>query len=116
MAPVTTTRAHRSREPISRRYTIRFFHGTSAQNLNDILQRGIQPRGEAVGNWPDLPSAPDHVYLTTAYPLWYAYSSIDATAYAMDMALLLEVETDGLGEGKFYPMRISCASTHIFAR
>lgn len=95
---------------------MRVFHGTSAQHLGDILQRGIQPRGKAVGNWPDLPSAPDHVYLTTAYPLWYAYSSIDATAYAMDMALLLEVETDGLGEGKFYPMRISCASTHIFAR
>jgi hypothetical protein len=79
---------------------MRLYHGTSERWLEDILRRGIIPRGEAgEGNWDEFPSRPDMVYLTTAYPLYFAASM----ATEGDRLVVLETELDELAEGRLFP-------------
>jgi hypothetical protein len=54
---------------------IRLFHGTSKKHLDSILRRGLQPRGTNPSNWEDFPSAPDRVYLTRSYAIFFAIKS-----------------------------------------
>ena len=54
---------------------IRLFHGTSKKHLDSILRRGLQPRGTNPSNWEDFPSAPDRVYLTRSYAIFFALKS-----------------------------------------
>jgi hypothetical protein len=51
---------------------MRFYHGTSARRLTTILKDGIRPRLKTASNWEKMPSRPDMVYLTVAYPLYFA--------------------------------------------
>lgn len=41
------------------------YHGTAAINRESILSDGIRPRGKLPSNWPDQPSHPNFVYLTS---------------------------------------------------
>jgi len=69
---------------------MKLYHGTTAAKLGDILEKGIQPRGDRPGNWEEFPSRDDLVYLTNSYALYFAMS---ATVGKEDF-LLLEVEVD----------------------
>ena len=53
------------------------YHGTSAENLLTILEKGIRPRGAKDGQWKDCPSHPDCVYLTNAYGFYYASNALE---------------------------------------
>ena len=50
---------------------MRLFHGTSAKKLDKIFKEGIKPRGRKKSLWAEHPSAPDRVYLTKAYALFF---------------------------------------------
>lgn len=51
------------------------YHGTSARHLPAILENGIQPRGHKPSLWKAAPSRNDCVYLTNAYPAYFAQSA-----------------------------------------
>lgn len=73
------------------------YHGTSAENLENILKEGLQPRkitGKTVYEKKEL-SHPDFVYLTRTFPVAYAYSIPDVKKIA-----ILRIEVD---EKDFYP-------------
>ena len=68
------------------------YHGTSAKYLDQILEQGIQPTETTNqnSNW-DVHSAPDRVYLTDTYPLYFAITA----AMELDSdAVIIEVEVD----------------------
>ena len=48
------------------------YHGTSFKNLDSILNNGIDPRSDGKSNWEEYESRDDMVYLTLAYPFYYA--------------------------------------------
>jgi hypothetical protein len=49
------------------------YHGTSMTALHEIHADGIKPRGNGRGNWHGtIKSNPEAVYLTNAYPLFFA--------------------------------------------
>jgi hypothetical protein len=52
------------------------YHGTSTRHLPSILKHGLQPRKiHGNSNWKgDIESKPDFVYLTDAYPVYFAFS------------------------------------------
>lgn len=54
------------------------YHGTSTEYRKKILSEGILPRGitDNQGTWPEVPSKFDLVYLTTAYPVYYAVPTV----------------------------------------
>lgn len=56
---------------------MRLYHGTSAANVAKILKEGIKPRGKKKGNWEEHPSAPDRVYLTKAYAVYFACAATE---------------------------------------
>lgn len=67
-----------------------YAHGTSASYLDRILDKGLQPRTKSgIDNWPDDKSAPGHVYLTTAYALYFAKCA--ATKDDCDDGLIVEI-------------------------
>ena len=78
---------------------MKLYHGTSSRLLQDILAKGIRPRGRRAGNWTDYPSRSDMVYLTTAYPLYFAIHA----ARKDEKSLILEIDTNLLDETKLYP-------------
>lgn len=56
------------------------FHGTSTEHLPRILKEGLQPRNvtKQASNWKDdVESKPDLVYLTTAYPVYFAAAATE---------------------------------------
>jgi hypothetical protein len=75
------------------------YHGTNAKNLNAILSKGIQPRGNKKGNWDAFPSRPDMIYLTTAYAPYFAIQSCDSG----QKALILELDHNKLDQENLYP-------------
>jgi len=72
---------------------VRLYHGTSGKAGKRILQEGIQPRSD-LGNWEDMPSNPDAVYLTDAYAPYFAA----VAAHDEDEMAIVEVESDRLNE------------------
>jgi hypothetical protein len=78
---------------------MKLYHGTSERFLARILANGIKPRKNCEGNWPNCPSHPSMVYLTTAYPLYFA---LNATLDG-EKALILEIESTLLHENKLFP-------------
>jgi len=77
---------------------MKLYHGTSSRYLDDILKNGIRPR-EQTGNsnWKgSVISKKGFVYLTTAYPVYFAFSAVDKDA---DL-LVIETEVD---EKNLYP-------------
>ena len=78
---------------------MKLYHGTSFKHLEKILKIGIAPRFRRKTVWPDNPSRKDMVYLTTAYPFYFAQSA------AMDKSKLVVFETnsDNLNNDRIFP-------------
>ena len=78
------------------------YHGTSAENVESILENGLLPR-EATGksNWADgdVESIQDHVYLTRQHGIAFG---ISATGSDEDVALI-EVDLSRLRPTNLYP-------------
>jgi hypothetical protein len=56
------------------------YHGTSTQFLPNILEEGLLPRKKTkvASHWEgDVESKPDLVYLTTAYPVFFAIQAVN---------------------------------------
>jgi hypothetical protein len=66
------------------------YHGTSIRNLESILKNGLTPRGRRKSLWKDHPSAPDRVYLTNAYAVYFA----NVAAQKGEKGVILKVEVD----------------------
>lgn len=70
------------------------FHGTSSDRLPTILKEGLRPRKEtgAKSNWEgDVESMLDLVYLTTAYPVYFA---LEACGEGDSKPVILKVDID----------------------
>jgi len=76
---------------------LKLYHGTSGERLKAILERGVEPRGERMGNFGHtLESCPDAVYLTDTYPLYFAVGSIRQTDPKPWIAAVVEIDTGRL--------------------
>jgi hypothetical protein len=78
---------------------MKLYHGTSSRFLKDILEKGLQPRRKGKGNWKQYPSRSDMVYLTTAYPFYFAMG----TKEDGELCLVIEIDSDRLDQELFYP-------------
>jgi len=78
---------------------VKLYHGTSGSGIGSIIKSGIRPRGRRRGNWKQYPSRADMVYMTTAYPLWFAIQSVSEKCEAV----VLEVDSDRLDERLMHP-------------
>jgi hypothetical protein len=78
------------------------YHGTTERHLRAIQRHGLLPRritGES--NWSgDVESKEDFVYLTDAYPVYYAVGPAFAEECAPADLLILKVDVD---ENRLYP-------------
>lgn len=74
------------------------YHGTSTEYLDTILRDGLQPRritGQS-GNYDrEVPSNADFVYLSDAYPAYYATGAVQAEN-ADPAILAVEIDVDDL--------------------
>lgn len=71
---------------------VTLYHGTSTKYLDDILSKGITPRHDKDSNWSDNPSHPLMVYLSDAYPVYFAQQSVEVEGD--DEPVVLEVIVD----------------------
>lgn len=71
---------------------VTLYHGTSTKYLDDILAKGITPRHDKDSNWSDNPSHPLMVYLSDAYPVYFAQQSVEVEGD--DEPVVLEVIVD----------------------
>lgn len=79
---------------------MRLYHGTSGRLLRTILENGLWPRGEVGdGNWKEFPSREDMVYLTDAYPFFFAVNNCENE----DFCVVFEVETGLMVEELLHP-------------
>lgn len=78
---------------------MKLYHGTTgAVARKAIAGQGIQPRRLSKrSNWTNCPSHPDAVYLTNAYPLYFA------AQHNVEVAAVVEVETDRLNPFQLLP-------------
>jgi len=80
---------------------MKLYHGTNLASLPSIQKNGIRPRGRKSGKWGDkYASRADMVYLTDAYPLYFA---INALKDKENECLIVEIDGDKLEEYNFYP-------------
>jgi hypothetical protein len=82
---------------------MKIYHGTNAEYLGEILRNGIKPRKlTGKDNWKHQPkeyqSVNNAVYLTTAYPLYFATATSDNL-----QLLVLEIDFDKLDKEKVFP-------------
>lgn len=89
---------------------ITLYHGTSVKHLEAILRDGLQPRKvHGNSNWAGkIASKKDFVYLTDAYPVYFAW----AAAKADEDLAIIRVEVD---EKQLYPDEdyiALCLKTH----
>ena len=75
---------------------MKLYHGCSAKDLRSIMTNGLCPRLDKQSNWEKNPSRPDMVYLTVAYPFYYALCH-------EGFAGVVEIETRGLDRKGFFP-------------
>jgi hypothetical protein len=75
---------------------MKLYHGCSVENLRSILLNGLCPRLEEKSNWKKAPSRSDMVYLTVAYPFYFALSHKGTVA-------VVEIDTKGLNRKRFFP-------------
>jgi hypothetical protein len=80
---------------------VKLYHGTSESRARRIMLEGIKPRGKCgETNWKHtLESNPKAVYLTDAYPLYFAAQSTNAG----ERWAVIEVETDLLDDSRLHP-------------
>lgn len=77
------------------------YHGTTPKCVDEIIENGIQPRGETGrSNWDagDMQSIAEHVYLSAPFAPFYGLAASESTEIA-----LIEVDLDALQERELYP-------------
>ena len=75
---------------------MKLYHGCAGQDLPSIMTDGLRPRGDMQSNWVKNPSHPDMVYLTVAYPFYFALCH-------EGLAGVVEIEARGLDRERFLP-------------
>jgi hypothetical protein len=75
---------------------MKLYHGCSANDLPSIMTNGLCPRSDRESNWKKNPSRPDMVYLTVAYPFYFALCH-------EGLAGVVEIEARGLDRKRFFP-------------
>ena len=75
---------------------MKLYHGCSAKDLRSIMTNGLCPRLEKQSNWKKNPSRPDMVYLTVAYPFYFALCHDG-------LAGVVEIDVRGLDRKRFFP-------------
>jgi hypothetical protein len=75
------------------------YHGTTADRMADILANGLRPRGKTASQWAEYPSRTDCVYLTTAYPFFFAMAGPTTAG----KRFVVEIDTDKLDQSLFLP-------------
>lgn len=77
------------------------YHGTSESRARKIMAEGLKPRGKSgKTNWKhSIESNPKAVYLTDAYPLYFAVQASNAN----ERWAVIEIDTDLLDESKLHP-------------
>lgn len=75
---------------------MKLYHGCSAKDLRSIMTNGLRPRLDKESNWKKNPSRPDMVYLTVAYPFYFALCH-------EGLAGVVEIDIRGLNRKKFFP-------------
>src|ERR1700684_841156 len=75
---------------------MKLYHGCSAKDLPSIMNKGLSPRRDNQSNWKKNPSRPDMVYLTVAYPFYYALCQ-------EGFAGVVEIDARGLDRRRFFP-------------
>ncbi len=79
---------------------MKVYHGTSFDRFTEITMNGLAPRGDTPTNWPDNPSMSDMVYLTTAYPFYFAECT---SAEDGSKPVVIEINMDHLLWKNLYP-------------
>lgn len=85
---------------------MKLYHGTSEQNYKEIMSQGkLKPRRDSKrDNWnTSVKSRDDMVFLTNAYPLYYAVNAIadkdwDTMHIKPAFAVIFEIDTDQLDQ------------------
>lgn len=77
---------------------MKLYHGTSTRFHMATLKQGLRPRRQRSSNWKENPSRPDMVYLTTAYPFYYATRGHDDPTI-----VVYEIDSKKLDEARLYP-------------
>lgn len=75
------------------------YHGTSTRHLKRILKEGLEPRKDKKGNW-ELVSRKGHVYLSIAYPLYFAINTCKSNK---DEAVVLKIQMNKDDFNLLYP-------------
>ena len=75
------------------------YHGTSFKNFDSILNNGIDPRSDRKSNWEEYESRDDMVYLTLAYPFYYAACVTEND----DPLVVFEIDCGKLDVSNLYP-------------
>lgn len=78
------------------------YHGTSAENMDNILNEGILPRKKTDNsNWSqsEFNSLPKHVYLTDIYGIFFGMCAAEET----ENISIIEIDMDRLDESLLYP-------------
>lgn len=76
------------------------YHAANYRDLRDILTYGLQPRGARASRWAKAPSRPDRVYLTRAFPLYFAAAALTQEAQT---AAVIEIDGDALDAALLRP-------------
>jgi hypothetical protein len=78
----------------------KLYHGTSFNLAGKIFKQGICPRGNRQGNWDETyPSLGDRVYLSTAYPFYFAVQAV----FGNEECFVLEIDPMKLDHRLMYP-------------
>lgn len=79
---------------------MKLYHGTSESRARRIMAEGLKPRGKTGRtNWTHtIESNPKAVYLTDAYPIYFAFNACHDERWA-----ILEIDTDKLDESRLHP-------------
>ena len=76
---------------------MKLYHGTSVTFLAETQRHGIRPRRDRSSNWKEAPSHPEMVYLTDAYPFYYATMSREKPC------VVFEIDAAQLDQRRLYP-------------
>jgi hypothetical protein len=85
--------------------SMKLYHGCSAKDLPSIMANGLRPRWDRQSNWKENPSRTDMVYLTVAYPFYFALCH-------EGLAGVVEIDARGLDRNRFFPDEDFVANAH----